>query len=57
MHYVLKYLREIYCFFICYRWQHGAPHPVKDMTVDYVATGGYYTHAHAPVYQSTTVPL
>ncbi|XP_056004193.1 uncharacterized protein LOC125658420 [Ostrea edulis] len=42
---------------LAYQWQHGAPHPVKDMTVDYVATGGYYTHTHAPVYQSTTVPL
>lgn len=27
------------------------------MTVEYVASGGYYSHAHAPVYQSTTVPL
>eukprot|EP00105_Crassostrea_gigas_P029563 XP_011451548.1 PREDICTED: uncharacterized protein LOC105345176 isoform X1 [Crassostrea gigas] len=35
----------------------GYHNPVKDMTVEYVASGGYYSHAHAPVYQSTTVPL
>ncbi|XP_062572604.1 uncharacterized protein LOC134234534 isoform X2 [Saccostrea cucullata] len=40
-----------------YSGQGGYHNPVKDMTVEYVASGGYYTHAHVPVYQSTTVPL
>nr|XP_022290544.1 uncharacterized protein LOC111102186 [Crassostrea virginica] len=37
--------------------RNGYHNPVKDMTVEYVTSGGYYSHTHAPVYQSTTVPL
>ena len=40
-----------------FRGRNGYHNPVKDMTVEYVTSGGYYSHTHAPVYQSTTVPL
>ena len=54
---IFLFFTNVYFYLMIFRGRNGYHNPVKDMTVEYVTSGGYYSHTHAPVYQSTTVPL